>query len=65
MLKEVASFWKSTYKKELDSITNKLSAKTTDDRVFNNFSEEKVIKSAKSYVNNELQTINKDEDKAK
>ncbi|MBJ8554222.1 MULTISPECIES: hypothetical protein [Acinetobacter] len=56
MLKEVTNFWKNTYKKELDSITDKLAANTAEVRVFNNFSEEKVIKSAKYYVNHELTT---------
>lgn len=54
MLKEVTSFWKKTYRQELDSITNKLSANIVEERVFNNFNEEKVIKSAKKYVNREL-----------
>lgn len=50
MWKEVASFWSKTYKKELSTLTNKLSASTVEERVFNNFSEEKAIASAKNYV---------------
>lgn len=53
MWKKIVLFWNETYKEELDSINKKFSINTVDARVFNNFNEDKAIKSAKNYVNSE------------
>lgn len=53
MWKEISNFWNKTYRKELRYLTHKLSANTVEVRVFNNFSEEKAIASAKKYANRE------------
>jgi hypothetical protein len=54
MWKELTTYWKETYQKEFNSFNSKLSTSKPEVRVFNNFNEEKVIRSAQNYVSQNL-----------